>query len=432
MPDRATPVASAPPPTLDNARVRAEFPALALQLWGQPVAFFDNPAGTQVPRRVIDAISGYLIEANANSHGDFLTSQRTDRVIGRARELMAAFLGAQSESEIAFGPNMTTLTYALSRAFGKLFNAGDEVIVSDLDHDANISPWLELAERGVVIRRIPLRRDEGSLDLEAFEGLLNARTRLVTVGYASNALGTVNDVARITRLAHAAGAWVWVDAVHYAPHGPIDVVALGVDFLVCSAYKFFGPHLGVLWGRSELLARLETSQVRPAPSNPPERFETGTKNHECLAGLSASIEYIAALGAAPGVSEARLAGPELRGALERGMHAIRHYELGLSRSLLEGLSSLRGLRLYGLSRLSDLERRAPTFAFTLQGIENREVSRRLGEQGIFTWAGHHYALTLMERLGLAERGGVVRVGAVHYNTEAEVQRLVDALGALAR
>ncbi len=430
MPDPATPVA---PPALDNARARAEFPALGLQVRGQPVVFFDNPAGTQVPRGVIDAISGYLSDANANSHGDFLTSQRTDGVIQRARELTAAFLGAKSENEIAFGPNMTTLTYALSRAFGKLFNAGDEVIVSDLDHDANISPWLELAERGVVIRRIPLGMEEGCLDLEAFERLLNARTRLVAVGYASNALGTLNDVARITRLAHAAGAWVWVDAVHYAPHASIDVGALGIDFLVCSAYKFFGPHLGVFWGRSELLERLETSQVRPAPKSPPDRFETGTKNHEGLAGLSAALDYIAELGGLPapkGTLPATRA--PLRGALERGMLAIRDYELGLSRSLLEGLQSVRGLRIYGSSQLGELGRRVPTFAFTLEGIENAEVSRRLGEQGIFTWAGHHYALTLMERLGLAERGGVVRVGAVHYNTEAEVQRLVEALGAFTR
>jgi len=394
------------------------------------VVYFDNPAGTQVPLRVVDRMRDYFFQANANSHGDFLTSRRTDELIARARELSAAFLGARSASEIAFGPNMTTLTYALSRALARSWSAGDEVIVTDLDHDANISPWLDLSERGVVVRRIPLLGANGTLDVQAFERLLSRKTRLVAVGYASNALGTINDVPRIARLAHGVGASVWVDAVHYAPHGPIDVQALGADFLVCSAYKFFGPHLGLLWGKSERLDELRAHQVRPAPRTSPEKFETGTKNHEGLAGLVGAFEYLAELGGAADLTAQTPAAE--RSALLRSMQAVRAYELELAAQLLDGLTRLRGLRLYGVSRAEELAQRVPTFGFTLAGVEGSEVSRRLAEQGIFSWAGNHYALTLMERLGLAEQGGVVRIGAVHYNTPAEIERLLGALSAIAR
>jgi cysteine desulfurase family protein (TIGR01976 family) len=399
-----------------------------LQVADQPVVYFDNPAGTQVPQRVIDGVGNYFRQANANTHGDFLTSQRTDELVDRARVLSAAFLGASSSAEIIFGPNMTSLTQSLSRALGRSWSRGDEVIVTDLDHDANISPWLDLTERGIVVRRIPLAAEEGTLDLDAFERLLSPRTRLVAVGYASNALGTVNDLPRITALAHAAGARVWVDAVHYGPHGPIDVRALDIDFLVCSAYKFFGPHLGIAWGRGELLEALHSDRVRPAPSESPDKFETGTKNHEGLAGLVAAFGYLADLA---GVSD--LSGVEApRLALGRALRLVRAYELELGAALLEGLQSVPGLRVRGLSSARDLHRRVPTFGFTLEGVPNAEVSRRLGAQGIFTWAGHHYALTLMERLDLAESGGVVRVGAVHYNTPAEVERLITALREIAR
>lgn len=412
---------------LDTAWAREQFPALNLRVNDRPVVYFDNPAGTQVPERVIDGFSSYLRQANANTHGDFLTSQRTDALVERARALSAAFLGASSSTEIIFGPNMTSLTQSLSRALGRGWSRGEEVIVTDLDHDANISPWLDLAERGIVVRRIPLAAEEGTLDLAAFEQLLSPRTRLVAVGYASNALGTINDLPRITALAHAAGAQVWVDAVHYGPHGPIDVRALDIDFLVCSAYKFFGPHLGIAWGRGELLDGLRSDRIHPAPRESPDKFETGTKNHEGLAGLVGAFGYLADLA---GVSD--LSGVEARPALLRALQLIRAYEVELGAALLEGLRSVPGLRVRGLSQQSDLERRVPTFGFTLDGIQNAEVSRRLGAQGIFTWAGHHYALTLMERLGLAERGGVVRVGAVHYNTPAEVDRLITALREIAR
>ncbi len=401
--------------------------------------YLDNPAGTQVPFQVERAVVGYYREANANTHGSFLTSRRTDAIVEHARLLSAAFLGAESPSEVAFGPNTTTLTYALSRAFARVFRAGDEVIVSDLDHDANISPWLILQERGVVIRRVPIRPSDCSLDLSQLERLLSPRTRLVAVGYASNAIGTINDISRITALAHAVGAWVWVDAVHYAPHGPIDVQALDVDFLVCSAYKFFGPHLAIFWGKSALLAQLPVEQVRPAPQSAPEKFETGTKNHEGLAGLIGAFEYLAALGARAYASEpgmpttpARSSSPgDLRRPLLAAMSAIRAHESKLGERLLEGLQSIPGLRLYGMSRAEDLRLRVPTFGFTLDGIANLELSQRLAERGIFTWAGNHYALTLMERLGIAETG-MVRVGAVHYNTAEEVERLIVALEGIRR
>ncbi|MEY2937029.1 MAG: hypothetical protein RL033_7778, partial [Pseudomonadota bacterium] len=332
----------------------------------------------------------------------------------------------------AFGANMTTLTYALSRTLSRDWSAGDEVIVTDLDHDANISPWLELTERGVSVRRIPLTSQTagGTLDLDAFERLLSRKTRLVAIGYASNALGTINDVTRVARLAHAVGARVWVDAVHYAPHGPIDVQALGADFLVCSAYKFFGPHVGILWGKRELLDELRAYQVKPAPRSSPEKLETGTKNHEGLAGLVGTFEYLAELGGATelaGQSQAAM-----RAALLSAMTAIRGYELELSAQLLAGLSALPGVRLYGLAHGEEIVQRVPTFGFTLAGVDNSLVAQRLANEGIFVWAGHHYALTLMERLGLAERGGVIRVGAVHYNSSAEVERLLGALWAIAR
>lgn len=433
MIDPCQPATSLSRSVLDVAWARAQFPSLGLQVQGRRARFFDNPAGTQVPQQVQRALAAYLETANANSHGSFLTSQRTDAVIDRARLLSAALLGAGSSSEIVFGANMTSLALLASSAFGRLFDAGDEVIVSDLDHDANIGPWLELEAAGIIIRRIPIVRETGTLDLEAFERLLCKRTRLVAVGYASNALGTVNDIGRITELAHAVGAWVWVDAVHLAPHRPIDVRRLDVDFLVCSAYKFFGPHVGILWGKRELLERLPARRIRPAPSQVPDNLESGTKNHEGLAGLCGALEYVAALGtggaAAPAL-DARVPS-DARPALFAGLTAIAGHEAVLCEQLLSGLKTIPGLSLYGLSQPDRIAERVPTFAFTLRGHANQAVARRLGERGIFLWAGHHYALTLMERLGLGE-DGVIRVGAVHYNTADDVTELLGALEALAR
>jgi cysteine desulfurase family protein (TIGR01976 family) len=421
--------------SLDVVWAREQFPSLGLRVGGEPVVYLDNPAGTQVPRHVEQAMLDYFRSANANTHGTFLTSQRTDAVVERARLLTAALLGAGSGSEIAFGPNMTTLTHGVSRAFAKLLRAGDELIVSDLDHDANISPWLDLEEQGVVVRRIPVQMDDGTLDLAALERLLNDKTRLVAVGYASNALGTVNDVGRICELAHAAGAWVWVDAVHLAPHRLIDVRALGIDFLVCSAYKFFGPHLGILWGKHELLTRLPAQRIRPAPSHVPDKFESGTKNHEALAGLIGALEYLVALGSGPGhamtLAPVLTSPDEARPHLTAAFDAITAHETGLSKQLLAGLSSIKGIQLFGVTNPDALEQRVPTFAFRLRGRSNLEIAERLSERGIFAWAGHHYALTLMERLGLGE-AGVVRVGAVHYNTPGEITRFLAALDDLAR
>jgi cysteine desulfurase family protein (TIGR01976 family) len=433
--DKSSPRAgSGWPAGLDVAWAREQFPSLGLRVAGQPVVYLDNPAGTQVPRHVEQGMIEYFRGANANTHGTFLTSQRTDAVVERARVLAAALIGADSGAEIAFGPNMTTLTHGVSRAIGKLLRPGDELIVSDLDHDANISPWLDLEERGIVVRRIPIHVETGTLDLDAFERLLSKRTRLVAVGHASNALGTVNDVRRISERAHAAGAWVWLDAVHLAPHRSIDVRALDVDFLVCSAYKFFGPHLGIFWGKPHLLEALPAQRIRPAPSHVPDKFESGTKNHEGLAGLIGALEYLVALGSGPEHSTKLppvVTSPaEARPHLIAAMSAIQAYEALLSKQLLAGLSSIGGVELFGLTSPDEIEHRVPTVAFRLRGRTNLEVAQRLSERGIFVWAGHHYALTLMERLGLGEEG-VVRVGAVHYNTPGEIERLLGALEDLA-
>jgi len=410
-------------PGLDSAWIRAQFPSLALQQDGQPVVYLDNPAGTQVPRRTMDAITAYLETGNANVHGPFLTSARTDALVATARQRMADFLNAPAPQEIVFGANMTQLTYALSRAIGRDFGPGDEVLVTELDHDANVTPWTDLAERGVTIKRVPVRLDDCTLDMDALAGLLSTRTRLVAVTHASNAVGTVPDLAAIARLVHAAGALLWVDAVHYGPHGPIDVQALGADYLVCSAYKFFGPHLGIAWGRADLLAALRPYKVRPAADTVPDRFENGTKNHECLAGLVGTLDYLADLG------RHVAADPDLtpHAALRAAMTAVRDHEQHLSAALLTGLATVPGLRLYGISDPTRLAERVPTVAFTLDGHDTAAVGHALAAAGIFAWTGNYYALEIMERLGLEGHGGAVRIGAVHYNTPAEITRLVETL-----
>lgn len=416
----------------DLSVLRAQFPALQHTLAGRPVIFFDNPGGTQVPQAVIDAMRDYMVTANANSGGAFATSQRTDAILAEARAAMADFLGAASPDEIVFGPNMTTLTFGLSRAIGRVLRPGDEIVVTRLDHDANIAPWLALEEQGVIVRHADFRPADCTLDLADLEAQIGKRTRLVAVGYASNAVGTINDVAAVVALAHAVGAWAFVDAVHYAPHGPIDVRALGCDFLACSAYKFFGPHIGVLYGRYELLDRLPAYKVRPAPARPPGKFETGTQSHEGVAGLVAALNYLASIGEAygeayqgsfPGMVGRRLA-------LHAGMAAIRAHERGLSAHLLAGLQSVPGLRVWGLTDPARLDRRTPTVAITLEGWHPRRVAERLGERGIYVWDGNYYALAVMERLGLEAGGGAVRIGLVHYNTVEEIDRLIAELQAL--
>lgn len=404
----------------DVARIcRHRFPALRLEVKGQPVVFFDGPGGSQVPDTVVEAVTRYLTEQNANTHGEFLTSRATDAALKEARQALADFLGADAD-EIAFGANMTTLNFALSRALGRELEPGDEVVVTDLDHEANIGPWRALEERGAVVRSVPFVAPECRLDMDRLAALVGPCTRIVAVGYASNAVGTINDVAKVVELAHAVGATCVVDAVHYAPHGPIDCHALGADFLLCSAYKFFGPHVGVLYGKREAFRRLATYKVRPQLDTPPEKIETGTLNHEGIVGAAAAVEFIAWLGR------------EVRGdrtltrrqAILAGMAAIEEYEAALAERLLEGLAALPGLTIYGPPAGA---RRTPTVSFTVDGHHPDEVARYLGDEGIFVWSGDFYATTLVEKLGLADRGGLVRVGLAPYNTAEEVDRLVSAL-----
>lgn len=410
---------------LDVEGVRAQFPALALTLDdGRPCVFLDNPAGTQVPRRVVDAIATYLTTSNANTDGAFLTSRRTNAVIAEARQAMADLLGAPDRRSIVFGANMTTLTFAFSRAIGRTLTPGDEILCTTLDHDANVSPWLALEEdRGVVVRFAEMDPATGTIDLAEFERKLTPRTRLVAVTYASNALGTINDVAAITRLAHQAGALTWIDAVHYAPHGIVDVAALDCDFLACSTYKFFGPHIGVVYGKLEHLERFRPYKVRPAADEAPGRWETGTLNHECLAGVTQAVEYLASL-------SGDAAAPR-RSRIEQAMAAITAYERRLSEALIAGLQRIDGLTIYGLTDPARFAWRVPTVACRLAGLTPRQVAERLGEQGFFVWDGDYYALSVMQRLGLETTGGAVRIGPIHYNTLAEIDRLLDALQALA-
>jgi cysteine desulfurase family protein (TIGR01976 family) len=413
---------------LDVAALRAEFPALGLELDGRPVVYLDGPGGTQVPERVIDAVAGYYRESNSNSGGAFLTSERSDAHVAAAREAFADFLNARSAREIKFGPNMTTLTFALSRAIGATLGLGDEILVSALEHDANVAPWRALTERGVIVRTIEIDRADCTLDLEDFAAKLGPRTRVVAVGLASNAVGTINDVAAIARRAHEVGALVFVDAVHFAPHGPIDVQALDCDLLACSAYKFFGPHLGILYGKEELLDSLHAYKVRPAH----DRWETGTQNHEGIVGTAAALDYLADIGAASGApfEDAFPGFGGRRLALKTAMAVIRAEEGALLRRLMEGLVGIPGLRIHGIADEARFDQRVPTVSFTLGGWPARRVAKELGRRGIFVWDGNMYAIELIERLRLADRG-LVRIGLVHYNTAQEVDRLLAALEELA-
>jgi cysteine desulfurase family protein (TIGR01976 family) len=436
MPDASTTtntittITPTPIPALDLAAIRAAFPALAVELNGQPVVYFDNPGGTQVPQACIDAIKQYLGSANANTGGAFLTSQRTDAVLAEAHAAMADFLNASDPCEIVFGANMTTLTFAVSRAIGRTLAAGDEIVVTALDHDANVAPWLALEEeRGVVVRVADVDLATCTLDMADLKSKITPKTKVVAVGYASNATGTINDVATVIGWAHEVGALSYIDAVQFAPHGPIDVQALDCDFLVCSAYKYFSTHMGVLYGRLPLLQSIAAYKVRPAQNTPPYKWETGTLNHECLAGLVGTLSYLAELGRPltdqyattfPGMAERRLE-------LHAAMAAMQAYERTLAARLLAGLTKIHGVHIYGLTAEEDLVRRVPTVAITLDGHTPRALAEKLGERGIFCWDGNYYALTLMERLGLEERGGALRIGMAHYNTAEEVDRLLAAL-----
>jgi cysteine desulfurase family protein (TIGR01976 family) len=418
---------------LDLSPLRAQFPALGQNdEMGRPYVYFDGPGGTQVPLRVIDAMAAYFKLANANCGGSYITSRRNDEMIVQARTAMADFLNAGSEREIIFGANMTTLTFSFSRAIGRALQPGDEIIVTHLDHDANISPWLALAERGIIIKWADFDVADCRLNLEHLSSLLSNKTKLVALGYASNAVGTINPIRKIAAMAHAAGAWVWVDAVHFAPHGAIDVQDIDCDFLVCSAYKFFGPHVGVAWGRQDLLERLDAYKVRPSDPRPPYKFETGTLNHEGLAGVVAAVDYLAEVGRTYG-SHAALQGNHLknykgrRRELKQALGIIAAYERPLFAYMLNELHKVSGIKMYGILNPKEFDERCPTLAFTRQGHSPAEVAGELGRQGIFVWHGNYYALAVTERLGVEDSGGMVRVGLAHYNTKEEVDRFLAVL-----
>jgi cysteine desulfurase family protein (TIGR01976 family) len=368
-----------------------------------------------------------LLCSNANTHGAFATSRRADGIIAAAHSSVADLLGCDAD-DVVFGPNMTTLTFALSRAIGRELKPGDELIVTRLDHDANVAPWVALEERGAVVRVVDIHPEDCTLDMDDLARKLNERTRVVAVGYAANAVGSINDVREITRMAHAVGAWTFIDAVHYAPHGSIDVRALDCDFLACSSYKFFGPHCGALYGKREHLTRLRSYKVRPASDRIPDRWETGTQNHEGLAGVAAAIDYLRELGR----RSARLQAGTRRSEILAAYRAIRDYERGLAGKLISGLLDIPGLTFYGIRDPDRFDRRTPTVAIRIEGHAPRLIAEYLGERGIFTWDGNYYALNLTERLGLEASGGMLRIGLAHYSTVEEIDRLLDVFGKLAR
>jgi cysteine desulfurase family protein (TIGR01976 family) len=405
----------------DIAWVREQFPSLKLQVNGQTAAFLDGPAGTQVPKQVMDTVQNYFVNANANTYGAFLTSRRNDEMILSARAAMADFFDCDA-NEVVFGQNMTTITFALARAIGRELKAGDEIVVTTLDHDANVAPWRALEEKGVAIRQVDIREEDCTLDMDDLKRKVSTRTKLVAVGYASNMVGTINPVAEITKLAHAAGALMFVDAVHYAPHGLIDVKALDCDFLVCSPYKFFGPHMGTLYGKRALLEKFRPYKVRPATNTSPECWETGTQVQELIAGIGAAVDYIADLGC-----HCEPSMKSRREALQAAYRATHQYETGLLSRLIAGLQSIPGVRIFGITDTRRFDERCSTLSFRLGDHNPTEIAAFLGERGIFTWDGNFYALNLSERLGVEKHGGVLRVGLVHYNTAEEVDRLLAVL-----
>jgi cysteine desulfurase family protein (TIGR01976 family) len=414
----------------DPAFARRRFPALEQEYNGRPAIFFDGPGGTQVCRNAIDAVGEYYRSLCANGGGTFETSRRTDETISAGRQAMADLLNAPEPENIVFGANMTTLTFHLARSIADTIRPGDEIVVTSLDHDANVTPWTDLARCGAVVRVVDFDPADCTLDPRAFDAALSERTRLVAVTHASNAVGTIPDVAAIVRRAHAVGALVFVDAVQYVPHGPVDVQALDCDFLACSAYKFFGPHVGVLYGKRAHLERLAPYKVRPASDEAPGRWETGTPNYEGIAGVRGAVEYFEEIGAEFGESHlAHYQGIGYAGrrrTLKAAMRSLQEYEELLASRLLDGLESVPGLRIYGLTDRSRLPERGATVAFNLSGRDPRAVATALAARGIFCWSGNYYAIRLMERLGL-EPAGAVRVGLVHYNTTAEIDSLVEAL-----
>jgi cysteine desulfurase family protein (TIGR01976 family) len=411
-------------PEFDVDALRAEFPALRRAQDGRPVAFLDGPGGTQVPQRVIDAVARYLTDTNANHGGAFTTSEASDAMANEGHAAVADFLGAGSPEEIKFGYNMSTLTLHIGRSIGATLGPGDEIVVTTLDHEANVSTWEAMAaDRGLTVRKVDIRADDVTLDLEDLESKLNVNTKLVAVGYASNAVGTINPVREIVARAHEVGALTYIDAVAFAPHGPIDVRALDTDFLVCSVYKWFGPHLGALYGKAEVLDSLPVFKVRPAH----DRFETGTASFESIAGTLAATEYLRDVGRRFG--EPAEAGR--RAELVAGMHAIAGYERALVTRLIDGLERVRGLTIHGITDTARFDERVPTVSVSIEGVNPGAAAEDLGRQGIFVWDGDFYATSLIERLGKADSGGVLRIGLVHYNTAEEVDRTLEAIESIA-
>ncbi|TWT39256.1 cysteine desulfurase-like protein [Blastopirellula retiformator] len=400
------------------SRSREQFPALRRQLNGQPIVYFDGPAGTQVPQSVGDAVSDYLLRHNANTHGAFATSRETDALMDDAHAAVADLLGANYSDLIAFGANMTSLTFALSRALARTWQPGDEVIVSRLDHDANFSPWVLAAQdAGALVKEIDINFDDCTLDIDDFRSKLSSKTKLVAVGCASNAVGSINPVAEITRLAHEVGALVFLDAVHYGPHALIDVTDWDCDFLACSAYKFFGPHVGILYGKRMLMETLRPYKLRPAPENLPGRWMTGTQNFEGIAGVVAAIEYL---------SQIAGGGGSRRDQLKAGFAKIVAYERSLSAHMLDGLAHNSDVKVYGITDSHRVGERLPTFSIRHKAMLPKQLAHYLGERGVFAWHGNYYALPLTEVLGL-EPEGAVRLGMVHYNTPEEVDRVLALL-----
>jgi len=416
--------------TLDVPLIREQFPALS----GNTINF-DNPGGTQIVNNSLDRINTYLLEHNANLHGAFATSRASDEVLDEAYQAAADFLNAGRPEEIVFGSNMTSLTFNISRSIARTWNPGDTIVVTRLDHDANITPWVMAAEeRECEVLWVDFHPEDGTLDMEDMVRALESRPRLVAFGYASNALGTINPVNQITQMAHDADALVYIDAVQHAPHSPIDVQDLDCDFLVCSAYKFFGPHVGLLYGRYELLDELTAYKVRPAPADPPGKFMTGTANHEGMAGVLGVMEYFEWVGETFGEKyeaeySSRFSKRKL--CLKQAMASIRDYEFDLSRALLDILAETPGVTVYGLRDTDRVDERVPTVSFNLKDWHPRKLAQELDKHNINSWNGNYYALAVTERLGNEDSGGMLRVGPVHYNTVEEIERLGEVLRIIA-
>ncbi len=419
--------------SINLSPVRDQFPSLQeTDEQGHPFAFFDGPAGTQVPQPVIDAVAHHFATANSMASNNFIVSQRCAQVEKSAREAMADFLNAPSPQEIIFGPNMTTLTFNMSRTIGRMLKPGDEIVVTWLDHYANASSWKALESLGVQVKQVKFDVETFRLDLDHLASLLTSKTKLVAVGLASNAIGTINPIPRIAAMARNVGAWLYVDAVHYAPHGPIDVQALGCDFLVCSVYKFFGPHIGVLWGKKDILESLSPVKVEAASSQVPLKFETGMPNYEGLAGTVATINYLAEVGRTYGeqFADDLLQYEGRRRELKQAMKATSAYERDLFTYLMAHLKNVPNITIYGITNPQEFNERCPTVSFTIAGIGSPELAIILGKQNIFVWEGNYYALGVTQQLGNEESGGMVRVGLAHYNTKEDVDRLIAALNNL--